>query len=389
MLTSPAARFLDKHGVPGLFRVHEGPTMEKRLNLNSFLGSLGLSVPSGKIKPKDIQALMAAVQGRPDVHVIQTVVLRSMSQAVYTANNQGHFGLAFNAYAHFTSPIRRYPDLLVHRAIRHIIRSDAESRQVRRVGAKLLNKKVIYPYDVAAIDALGEHCSRTERRADEATRDATDWLKCEYMQQHLGQTFKGVVSSVTGFGLFVELKDIFVEGLVHISSLPGDYYHFDAVHHRLNGERTGMSFRLGDEIEVTVARVNLDDKKIDFELSSASGGARSDRKRAGGRNKKRVPAEAAKRSKSAATKARLLREAKAAREADEERAGSQRKGSKSGKKRKPTRAEKKKAVAKKKRAGKKQTGKKPAQSAGATGQKKKVASSPARKPSKRKISTET
>ncbi len=344
-----AARFLEKHSIPALYRVHEGPTMEKRLNLNSFLGSLGLSVPSGAIKPKTIQTLMASVHDRPDFHVIQTVVLRSMSQAIYTADNKGHFGLAFNAYAHFTSPIRRYPDLLVHRAIRHVIRSERDSRNVVRIeGAKPLSQKNIYPYDANEIETLGENCSRTERRADEATRDATDWLKCEYMQQHLGQTFKGVISSVTGFGLFIELKDIFVEGLVHISSLPGDYYHFDAIHHRLNGERTGMSYRLGDEIEVTVARVNLDEKKIDFELSSALGGARKNTKRRGGQGQKRVPGDVAKRSKSAAAKARLLREAKAAQEADEGERASKRKGAKSGKKRKPTRAEKKKSAAKKK-----------------------------------------
>ncbi|WP_263081172.1 ribonuclease R [Endozoicomonas sp. Mp262] len=379
-----AARFLEKHGIPGLFRVHEGPTMEKRLNLNSFLGSLGLSIPSGKIKPKDIQRLMSEIQGRPDLHVIQTVVLRSMSQAVYTSDNKGHFGLAFNAYAHFTSPIRRYPDLLVHRAIRHVIRSEKESRSVKRVeGARPLSKKAIYPYETSDIEQLGEHCSQTERRADEATRDAMDWLKCEYMQQHLGQTFKGVISSVTGFGLFVELKDIFVEGLVHISSLPGDYYHFDAVHHRLKGEKTGRSYNLGDELEVTVTRVNMDDKKIDFELSSASGGARSDKKRSGGRSKKRVPGEVAKRSKSAAAKARLLREAKAAREADEERA----EGKKKGKKRKPTRAEKKKTT-KKKQASQKKAGKNPEQSASGTGKKKKASANPVRKPRKRKVSSE-
>ncbi|MGB1270707.1 MAG: ribonuclease R, partial [Endozoicomonas sp.] len=215
-----AARFLENHDLPGLYRVHEGPTLEKRLNLNSFLGSLGLSVPSGKIKPKDIQALMLKVRDRPDFHGIQIVVLRSMSQAVYTGDNQGHFGLAFKAYAHFTSPIRRYPDLLVHRAIRHIIRSGRPSKQVRRVDARPIDKKKIYPYGTEDIHSLGEHCSATERRADLATRDAMDWLKCDYMQQHIGQTFTGVVSSVTGFGLFVELRDVFVEGLVHVTSLP-------------------------------------------------------------------------------------------------------------------------------------------------------------------------
>lgn len=315
-----AARFLERHKVPALFRVHEGPTMEKRLNLNNFLGSLSLSLPSGKIKPKDLQSLLSTIQGRPDKHVIQTVVLRSMSQAVYTANNQGHFGLAFSAYAHFTSPIRRYPDLLVHRAIRHIIRSDIHSRNVKRVGASELSKKSTYPYDANAIEALGEHCSLTERRADEATRDAMDWLKCEYMQQHLGQTFKGVVSSVTGFGLFVGLTDIFVEGLVHISSLPSDYYHFDAIHHCLQGERTGRRYRLGDEIEVTVSRVNIDDKKIDFDLSSEFDGSPDSKKR-NFRNR-RVPGDVKNSTRSAAAKAQLLRNMRAAKTADEEKRSS-------------------------------------------------------------------
>ncbi|MDP0589388.1 MAG: ribonuclease R [Candidatus Endonucleobacter bathymodioli] len=362
-----SARFLEHHGIPGLFRVHEGPTMEKRLNLNNFLGSFGLSVPAGAIKPKDIQALMEIVRTRPDAHVIQTVVLRSMSQAVYTASNQGHFGLAFQAYTHFTSPIRRYPDLLTHRAIRHIIRSNIESSQVKRTKAKELNKKAIYPYDAAAIETLGEHCSRTERRADEATRDATDWLKCEYMQQHLGQDFKGVVSSVTGFGLFVELKDIFVEGLVHISSLPGDYYHFDAIHHRLNGERTGTSFRLGDEINVTVSRVSQDDKKIDFELSSSFGSVNAGNKRGIARN----GGNQSRTVKSTAAKAWLLSKAKAAQEADEKA-----KGSKSDKKRVSSEHTKKKknSDSKKKRvnnkAGKKKVEKSQAKKSGVSVEKK-------------------
>ncbi len=350
-----AARFLERHNIPALFRVHEGPTMEKRLNLNNFLGSLGLSMPSGKLKPKDLQSLLSTVQDRPDKHVIQTVVLRSMSQAVYTAHNQGHFGLAFNAYTHFTSPIRRYPDLLVHRAIRHIIRSDINSSHVKRVGACELAKKSIYPYDANAMEAFGEHCSRTERRADEATRDAMDWLKCEYMQQHLGQTFKGVVSSVTGFGLFVGLTDIFVEGLVHISSLPSDYYHFDAVHHCLLGERTGRRYQLGDEIEITVSRVNMDDKKIDFDLPAALGSSPKSSKKSNGRNR-RVPGAVKNTSRSAAAKAKLLRNARAAKAADEEKRSSKgKKRENSGRKKKSTRAgrkaerkaERKKALPKK------------------------------------------
>ncbi len=347
-----AAKFLAKHNLPGLYRVHEGPTLEKRLNLNSFLGSLGLSVPSGKITPADIQILLSKVKDRPDYQVIQTVVLRSMSQAIYTNDNQGHFGLAFKEYAHFTSPIRRYPDLLVHRAIRHIIRSDITSRHVQRTGAKTLSKKSIYPYEAESIHQLGEHCSGTERRADLATRDAMDWLKCEYMQQHIGQTFTGVVSAVTGFGLFVELRDVYVEGLVHVTGLPDDYYHYDNVHHRMRGERSGRTFGLGDELEVIVSSVNLDDKKIDFELvSTVRSGKRKPSKSSSGQSASGAPF--GNRFKSAAAKAKLLREAKAARDASEgkfdETDKPAVKGKKTVKKRKPTKAEKKKTTARKKK----------------------------------------
>ena len=350
-----AAKFLDKHNLPGLYRVHEGPTLEKRLNLNSFLGSLGLSVPSGKITPKDIQALLSQVKDRPDYQVIQTVVLRSMSQAIYTNDNQGHFGLAFKEYAHFTSPIRRYPDLLVHRAIRHIIRSDVASRHVQRTGAKMLSRKSTYPYEAADIHGLGEHCSSTERRADLATRDAMDWLKCEYMQQHIGQSYTGIVSAVTGFGLFVELKDVFVEGLVHVTGLPDDYYHYDNVHHRMRGERTGRTFGLGDELEVVVSGVNLDDKEIDFDLvSTLRSGNKKQPKQAPAKSPSGAPF--GDRFKSAAAKAKLLREAKAARNASEgrlsddaEQGKPEGSGKKAAKKRKPTRSEKRKAATRKKK----------------------------------------
>ena len=333
-----AARFLEKHGIPGLFRVHEGPTLEKRLNLNMFLGSLGLSVPQGKIKPADLQALLEEVRDRPDFQVIQTMVLRSMSQAVYTSDNQGHFGLAFNAYAHFTSPIRRYPDLLVHRAIRHVVRSSIESRHVTRVGARDMNRKTIYPYDDASIEAMGEHCSTTERRADEATRDAMDWLKCEYMQQHIGMTCKGVVSAVTGFGLFVALEDIFVEGLVHVTSLPGDYYHYDNVHQCLRGERTGRRYGLGDELEIIVSNVNMEDKKVDFEL--AEGAALKPRKSRNSRktgSKKPGGKQLGSVARSRAAKKALLEAA--AKEGLDTKPDSK----KSGKKRKPTHKQKAKA----------------------------------------------
>jgi ribonuclease R len=178
------------------------------------------------------------------------VLLRSLSQAIYTPDNKGHFGLALPAYAHFTSPIRRYPDLLVHRAIRHLLHN---------------RRPVTFELSRDAALALGEHCSMTERRADEATRDVESWLKCEYMQDKVGEEFEGVISAVTSFGVFVELNDIYIEGLVHVTSLPKDYYHFDPVGHRMSGERSGRVYRLGDRLRVKAARVDLDERKIDFE----------------------------------------------------------------------------------------------------------------------------
>lgn len=263
-----AADFLQRHELPGLYRIHDVPPSERLEKLRTFLGELGLTLHRGKQDPtpKDYQALLESIQNRPDTHLIQTVMLRSMSQAVYSADNQGHFGLNYEAYTHFTSPIRRYPDLLVHRAIRSIIRSRRESPYVQRLDAPSIPKARVYPYDEAALEQLGEHCSMTERRADEATRDVVNWLKCEFMRDRVGEVFPGVVTAVTGFGLFVELSNIYVEGLVHVTALPGDYYHFDAVHHRLTGENSGRSFRLGDAVEVRVARVDLDERKIDFDL---------------------------------------------------------------------------------------------------------------------------
>ena len=263
------AEFLAKHEVPALYRVHDGPPPERLEKLRTFLGELGLSLNKGKDgpSPKDYQALLETIKDRPDFHLIQTVMLRSLSQAVYTSDNHGHFGLNYPAYTHFTSPIRRYPDLLTHRAIRSVIRSKRETPHVVRAGAAAIPKARIYPYDEAALEQLGEQCSMTERRADEATRDVTNWLKCEYMKDRVGEVFPGVITATTGFGIFVELTDIYVEGLVHVSALPGDYYHYDQVHHRLTGERTGRSFRLGDTVQVRVMRVDLDERKIDFELA--------------------------------------------------------------------------------------------------------------------------
>lgn len=252
MANVAAAQFLNENHLPGLYRIHAAPSEDKMEELREFLGQLGLVLKGGrKPKPKDFAELLIAIKERPDFHLIQMVMLRSLKQAIYSPDNIGHFGLAFPNYAHFTSPIRRYPDLILHRAIRHVIsHQDIDE----------------YHYDHNSIEKLGQHCSMTERRADEATRDAVDWLKCEYMLDHVGATYRGIVSTVTNFGIFVELKDIYVEGLVHITALRDDYYSYDTVSHCLRGERTGVTYRIGDELDVLVAKVNLDDRKIDFVL---------------------------------------------------------------------------------------------------------------------------
>lgn len=263
-----AAKVAQKYKLPVLYRVHQGPKDEKLANLKAFLGAIGLTLPGGdQPEPSDYQTLLQQVADRPDANIIQTVMLRSLSQAVYTPQNEGHFGLGYEAYAHFTSPIRRYPDLLLHRALRWFVRNHPDSPNVMPVeGAKSIPAKHWIPYDDNDMVRMGEHCSLTERRADDATRDVVDWLKCEYMMDQVGRQFKGLVSSVTAFGLFVELSYIYVEGLIHVSNLSNDYYHFDAITHSLTGERSGVRFRLGDELLVQVARVDLDDRKIDFEL---------------------------------------------------------------------------------------------------------------------------
>jgi ribonuclease R len=246
-----AAEFLLSQKIPGIYRVHDYPNPEKLKDLRTFLGELGLSLGGGE-KPKagDYAKVLVGLGTRPDAHLIQTALLRSLQLAVYSPDNIGHFGLAFEAYTHFTSPIRRYPDLLVHRAIRYLL----TRRPVEE-----------FPLTKGEMQVLGEHCSMTERRADEATRDAVTWLKCEYMLDKVGEVFPGVITAVTAFGIFVELKDIYVEGLVHVTSLKNDYYHFDPVRHRLRGERSGSVYRLANPITVRVVRVDLDEKKIDFE----------------------------------------------------------------------------------------------------------------------------
>ena len=248
-----AARLFERHKLPALYRIHEMPKEEKLNDLRTFLGELGLSLGGGK-KPttQDYAAVLEAAKDRPDRHLIQTVLLRSMPQAMYSSDNVGHFGLAYPAYTHFTSPIRRYPDLIVHRAIKHLL-----------AGGKAED----FDYTKTHLQGIGEQCSGTERRADEATRDAESWLKCEYMQDKLGEEFDGTITSVNSFGIFVELDGIYVDGLVHITALDNDYYHYDPIGHRLTGERTGIVHRLGDRVRIQVAAVNLDERKIDFVLA--------------------------------------------------------------------------------------------------------------------------
>jgi ribonuclease R len=243
-----AAEFLERAEHPLLYRVHEGPTPEKLENVREFLKSFGLGLSGGeKPQAKDYARLIESIKGRPDLPLLQTVLLRSLQQAVYSPANEGHFGLAYPAYTHFTSPIRRYPDLLVHRAIKAVL-----------AGAR---------YEPGDWRALGDHCSTTERRADEASRDVEQWLKCYFMKDRVNEEFEGVISAVTGFGIFVTLESYFVEGLVHISELGNDYFHFDAAKHELRGERGRHAYRLAGRVRVRIAHVDLDLARIDFRLA--------------------------------------------------------------------------------------------------------------------------
>lgn len=271
------ANFLDSQDRSVLFRVHAPPKEEKLENLRLYLGELGLSLGGGlKPEPRHYQALMQQAKDRDDAHLIQVMLLRSMNQAMYQPDNEGHFGLAYPAYLHFTSPIRRYPDLLVHRAIRSIIRSRKVCDQVRRVaGAKAIPRKNIYPYDEAQMITAGLHTSMAERRADDATRDVMAWLKCEYLQERIGDQLSGVITAVTRFGVFVELEDLFVEGLVHINSLGQDYFRYDQAQQRLIGERTQAAYHLGDSLQVVVVRVDLDERKVDLELANSKAAPRN------------------------------------------------------------------------------------------------------------------
>jgi len=270
-----AARLFERKKMPALYRIHETPSQDKLSDLREFLGELGLNLPGGdKPTAQDYATLLASVKGRADAHLIQTVLLRSMQQAMYSSDNVGHFGLAYEAYTHFTSPIRRYPDLIVHRIIKHILAGGTAAD---------------LEYSKPELQQVADVCSGTERRADDATRDAESWLKCEYMRDKLGEEFDGTITSVQGFGIFVELDEVFIDGLVHITALDNDYYHFDPVGHRLTGERTGQVYRLGDRLRVQVAAVNLDERKIDFVLAKSvqQSAQKSGRQAAKGPGKKR------------------------------------------------------------------------------------------------------
>ncbi len=252
-----AAKLVINAEIPSLFRVHDRPDEDRMNNLCSILSELGLSLGGGaNPTPKDIAKLMVDVEARPDHEMLQTVILRSMKQAIYDPENRGHFGLALEEYAHFTSPIRRYPDLLLHRAIKWVL-ADQQHKTSKTGGHRYSTSEMLY---------FGEHCSMTERRADEAVRDVVDWLKCDYMQDHVGEVFNGTISSVVNFGFFVRLDDLFIDGLVHVSSLENDYYIYDASRNRLIGENTRFTYRLGDKVQVKVENVNPEERKIDFSL---------------------------------------------------------------------------------------------------------------------------
>ena len=276
-----AAGFIAGHKHPALYRVHEGPTPEKRTTLQNYLRALGLNFSlSEDPVPSELQAISLATKDRVDALQIHAMLLRSMQQAIYTASNSGHFGLAYEAYTHFTSPIRRYPDLLVHRVIKALLHGkryhlaggaighDAPAAEARlaRKGGKLQPKPAVSTQDAELWEAAGAHCSANERRADEASRDVEAWLKCRFMRDHLGEEYAGTVSAATSFGLFVTLDELYVEGLVHITELGGDYFRFDELRQELRGERSGVRYALGSRVCVQVSRVDLDSRKIDFRM---------------------------------------------------------------------------------------------------------------------------
>jgi ribonuclease R len=291
-----SADFILQAKHPAVFRVHEGPTPEKRETLRNYLKAMGVPATlSENPTPGQYQAIAQASKERPDAQQIHSMLLRSMQQAIYTPMNSGHFGLAYPAYTHFTSPIRRYPDLLVHRVIRSILTGrryqlpglpvpgEAHVKLARRLAAQARLKEkssavVQKPSaEQQAWEAAGLHCSANERRADEASRDVEAWLKCQYMREHLGEDFSGTVSGVTAFGVFVTLDAMYVEGLVHITELGGDYFKFDETRQELRGERTGIRYSVGARVRVQVSRVDLDGRKIDFRWVPEEGAASVDK----------------------------------------------------------------------------------------------------------------
>ncbi|POR09965.1 ribonuclease R [Diaphorobacter sp. LR2014-1] len=287
-----SADFIGHAGRAGLYRVHEGPTPEKQEILRAYLKAMGVGMSIGDDpRPAEFQAIAEATKDRVDAQQIHTMLLRSMQQAIYTPVNSGHFGLAFEAYTHFTSPIRRYPDLLVHRVIKSILSGTkyvlpalptpggAQFKLAKRLASKGGESSarpsktggVISVRETQAWEAAGLHCSANERRADEASRDVEAWLKCQYMREHLGEEYSGVVSAVTSFGIFVTLDALYVEGLVHITELGGEYFKFDEARQELRGERTGIRYAIGARVRVQVSRVDLDGRKIDFRLVHEAG----------------------------------------------------------------------------------------------------------------------
>lgn len=312
-----AAKFLLKNKVPSLYRVHERPGEQKLEQLKEFLAQAGLELGGGdEPTGKDYAQVMEQAKERPDRHLIETVLLRSMQAAEYRPDNAGHFGLALEAYAHFTSPIRRYPDLVVHRGIGHVI----DGHRGRS-----------FPMSHNDLVTLGEHCSMAERRADEATRDAEMTLKCEYLSDHLGGEFIGVIAAVTSFGLFVSLEGVYVDGLVHITNLESDFFHYDSVGHRLVGDRTGKEYRLSDRVLVRVARVDKDDRKIDLEMLAHpvdAGGEPLE----GGRRKRASSAEGSSRSKTKSrSKSASQKGAAPQGGSGEDKAGTKKRGKSAGK----------------------------------------------------------
>ncbi len=266
-----SAKLVEKHEMPALYRVHAEPDGDKVALLREFLAGRGLSLSGGSTpKAADYAKTLNQVKGREDAGLVQSVMLRSLMQARYSPENTGHFGLALTHYAHFTSPIRRYPDLLLHRAIKHVL---------------IKAKPKAFDYTVQEMEGLGAHCSMAERRADDATRDVSTWLKCEFMRHRVGEEFAGVITSVASFGLFIELEGLYIEGMVHVSNLQDDYYEFDARHQRLVGSRGKKVYALGERLRVRVTRVSLDERKIDLEVAAQGGAAQRGAPQAGAEGK--------------------------------------------------------------------------------------------------------